>query len=231
MRKTKIFVSVGKLYNDEETLHKFIAGGADFLRTNMAHQDCAWHETMFRRITKVIEESGKDIQTEIDISGPKVRTGNNPPDQYFIPLKEGEQVTLTTDHSQPGKVHLPFPRIHELIGAGSIIYIDDAAIQLKVLENKSEDILCESLLDCKLGGNRTVVVPGKDFGLPTITEKDWKDLELIAKLNPDYVGFSFVKNAAEVRKIREFFASRGCTTKIKNGNAQNYDKGQIRRDR
>jgi len=214
MRKTKIFVSVGKLYNDAATLHKFIDMGADVLRGNMAHQDHAWHEAVFKRIQKTIEESGKDIKTEIDICGPKVRTGNNPKGQYFIDIKEGQEVVLTTGDAAAGKVHLPFPRILNLIEQDSTILIDDGTVQLRVKEKNGNDIICTSLSDCKLGGNRTVVVPGKDFGLPTITEKDWKDLELIAKQNPDYLGFSFVKNAAEVKTIQEFFRERGCTTKI-----------------
>jgi len=213
-RKTKIIVTVGAMHCSDETLRQFIENGADVLRTNMSHRTHQWHESLINRARKIINESGRDVKIEADISGPKVRTGDNPRDRYFIDIVEGENVTLTTGNPEDGKIHLPFPGIHSMVGKGSVIYIDDATVQLRVLEKNGNDICCQSLLNCKLGGNRTVVVPGKDFGLPTITEKDWKDMKFISKHDVDYFGLSLVKNAGEVEMAREFFSSQNNGIKI-----------------
>jgi len=213
MKKTTIVVTVGRLYNDETFLRKCIEQGVGIFRTNLAHQDHAWHANLVSKMKKVIAESGKDVLIEADISGPKVRTGNNPGGVYFVDIKEGEQVVLTTGNGA-GKIHVPYSGIHDMVEIGSTIYIDDASVQLKVLEKNGSDIICESLLDCKLGAQRTIVIPGKDFDLPTITEKDWKDLAFIAKQDVDYLGFSLVKNAEEVKTVKDYFASQNCSTKI-----------------
>lgn len=213
MRKTKIVVTVGRLYNDEETLHGFIQRGADILRTNLSHQTQEWHADLLKRIRKVIAESGKDIKILADISGPKVRTGPNPEGQYFIELKKGDTVVLSPEEME-GAIQVRYPEFLDLVGIGSVIYIDDAGVQLTVKEKTEKNVSCDVLFDCKLGGQRTVIVPGKEYNLPTVTEKDWNDLEFLSKEQPDYLGFSFVKTADEVRRIRQFFDERGCSTKI-----------------
>lgn len=47
--------------------------------------------------------------------------------------------------------------------------------------------------------------------MDVITPKDDKDLELIAKLNPEFVASSFIGSSRDVRKVRETLAKYGNT--------------------
>lgn len=214
MRKTKVIATIGSLYNDEKTIAGFLGAGADMLRDNMAHNSHEWHASLIKRIKHAIKESGRDIKIESDISGPKVRTGSNPPGMYFIDIKQGDRVVLTTGNPGEGKIYVGHAGLNKLVVKGSRILIDDAHVQLEVVEKRGQDIICKSLFDCRLGGRRSVVIPGKDFGLPSITEKDWKDIEFIARQEVDYLGLSFARSPRDVEEVRQFLRSSGCSTRI-----------------
>lgn len=45
--------------------------------------------------------------------------------------------------------------------------------------------------------------------MDVVTPKDAKDLELIAKLNPEYVASSFIGYADDVRKVKDHLVKYG----------------------
>jgi pyruvate kinase len=66
-----------------------------------------------------------------------------------------------------------------------------------------------------ISDNKGCNIPSGQLSLSVVTEKDAKDLELIAELAPEYVAASFVGTAADIEEVRSHLNKHGnFTTKI-----------------
>jgi pyruvate kinase len=63
--------------------------------------------------------------------------------------------------------------------------------------------------DYSLGSKKNMNLPGVVVDLPTLTEKDIKDLEFAVKNKVDYLAASFVRKASDVKWIREVLGDDG----------------------
>jgi pyruvate kinase len=214
VRKTKMIISLGPSLKSRETLKKAIDSGMDMARFNMTHNSHEWHASIIKKLREVAAESGQEIPVIMDIMGPSVRTGDLWVDG-FLDVSKGQQLTLTVqNNSVEQKVFVNCPDLPCMVSPGECIYIDDASVQLRVLENNGEEILCESICDSKLGSRRSLHVLGKSFDMPILSEKDWKDLDFGIDNKVDYIGISFVKTDHEIHKVREYLKNRGSHAKI-----------------
>jgi pyruvate kinase len=211
MRSTKLIVSLGPATCDMDTIRRACLAGMDMARLNLSHKDHAWHAGIIRSVRKASAELGRPIPIEVDVQGPSVRTGMVSPSDGFLHLTRGQELLLTVDGAEPGsgRISVLHPDFIRLISEGSMIYIDDAFVKLRVLETNGTEARCVVLNDCLLGNRRTVHVPGLDFGLPTLREKDWKDIEFCVREGADFIGVSFVRSAKDILDVREFLAGRG----------------------
>ena len=87
--------------------------------------------------------------------------------------------------------------------------MDDGLIRLEVRETAGGDIRCQVLDGGPLTNRRGVNVPGAELPFPVLTEKDKEDLAFGVAEGVDIVAASFVRDARDVRTIREYLASLG----------------------
>ena len=216
MRRTKLVVSLGPATKDLKMVRKAALAGMDMARTNLSHKDHEWHSRVLRNVRKVSSELGREIPYELDVMGPSVRTGIISHCDDFLHLKRGQRIILTTDvvECADGKVSVLNPDFMNLLNTGSVIYIDDAFVKLQILEKNGTEARCVVLNDCRLGNNRTIHIPGVDFGLPTLSDKDWKDIAFGIRKGVDFIGISFVKNAQELLEVRNFLTDKGSEAGI-----------------
>jgi pyruvate kinase len=213
-RRTKLIVSLGPSIEDRDTLRVAMDCGMDMARINMTHNTHDWHTSMIRRLREVAAERGRKIPVIMDIMGPSVRTGDLD-SGGFIDIRKGDRLTLTVgDGGSAGKVQVNCPELPCMVSPGELIYIDDASVQLTVVENDGQDITCEAVCDSRLGSRRSLHVPGKSFRMPVLGEKDWKDLDFGIKNKVDYIGLSFVKTAQEIQEVREHLREKGSQARI-----------------
>ncbi len=216
MRRTKLVVSLGPATKEFDVIMNVVKAGMDIARTNLSHKDHKWHSEVIDNVRKAASETGKEIPVELDVQGPSVRTGIISHCDDFLYLKRGQKIFLTTDHTEceSERVTVLHPDFMSLVNPGTMIYIDDAFVKLQVLEKNGTEARCVVLNDCKLGNRRTIHIPGVDFGLPTLGEKDWKDIRFGVKKGVDFIGISFVKNAQEILDVRNFLIDKGSEAGI-----------------
>lgn len=213
-RKTKLIVSLGPSTRERETLAKAIESGMDMARINMTHNTHEWHESMIRRLREVAAEHGKEIPVIMDIMGPSVRTGDLQA-KGFLEIKKGDRLTLTAEDSGSSeKVFVNCPELPCMVSPGELIFIDDASVQLSVVENDGQDITCEAVCDSRLGSRRSLHVPGKSFRMPILGEKDWRDLDFGIRNEVEFIGLSFVKSAREIHDVRSHLMEKGSPARI-----------------
>src|SRR5687768_8765858 len=95
MRRAKIVATIGPASESVEQLRQLIEAGLDVARVNMSHGERPHHGEVIRRIRQVSAELKKPVGVMVDLSGPKIRTGNMR--KGVANLEEGAEVRITTE--------------------------------------------------------------------------------------------------------------------------------------
>ena len=97
---------------------------------------------------------------------------------------------------------------------GSDVLIDDGDLELKVIEKQDDYLLCEVQNDATLGSRKSVNVPGVRINLPSLTEKDRKNILWAIENELDFIAHSFVRNKQDVLDIQQILDEHKSPIKI-----------------
>ena len=146
---------------------------------------------------------------------PKIRTSTLTGHQSVL-LKAGGQLTITP-REVPGTAALvgtTFKTLAENVEQGSRILLSDGLIELRVHEVSGGDVHCEIVNGGMLGEHKGINLPGIPVRTPSLTEKDFDDLEFALKNGVDAIAVSFVRTAEDVSLVRNRVAAYGGETWI-----------------
>ncbi len=209
-RRTKIVCTIGPSSSSAETIQKMLEAGMDVARLNFSHGTHKEHAAVIRTLRRVARRAGFPLAIMQDLPGPKNRTGKLK--NGTIELREGAEFILTTKQVL-GNEHLvsvELPELPKKVKPGHAIYLDDGAIELKVIETGSTDVRCLVVTGGILGEEKGINVPNVDWDTPAITDEDWEHLRFGLKHEVDFVALSFIEEAGDIKKVKEFLR-RGNT--------------------
>ena len=210
MRRTKIICTLGPKTRDEENIKKILNAGADAIRINFSHDNHEIHGETARRVIKVRKALGKSVPLILDTKGPEIRTGVMK-DDLEHKLNIGDTFTLTTKdiEGDAKKVSVTYKGLPQDLEVGSRILIDDGLIELKVEKLTNTDVICSVVNGGVLGSRKGINIPDVFVNLPALTEKDVLDVQFAPKAGFDYIAASFIRQAADVIKIRQVLEEAG----------------------
>ncbi len=200
LKQTKIVASISDRRCDIDFIEKLFKAGMNVVRMNTAHGTQEGFETLISNVRHVSNR----IAILMDTKGPEVRTTTN--DVESITYKIGERVRIIGDPTQTTThdcIAVSYPKFVEDVAVGGEILIDDGELDLHVLEKKENYLLCEVRNDATLGSRKSVNVPGVRINLPSLTEKDKKNILYGIRKDIDFIAHSFVRNKQDVLDIRE----------------------------
>ena len=201
MKQTKIVASISDLRCEEDFIKSLYDAGMNVVRMNTAH---GTREGMMRLIANVRKVSNR-IALLIDTKGPEVRTTRiDGADE--ISYKAGDQVKMTGNPdllTTREQIAVSYPKFAQDLHAGDDILIDDGEMELKVVEERGDCLLCEVLNDSVLGSRKSVNVPGVRINLPSVTAKDKANIAFAVEQGLDFVAHSFVRNCQDVLEVRK----------------------------
>ena len=87
-------------------------------------------------------------------------------------------------------------------------------MRLVVVELDPTHVRCRVLTPGKLGSRRHINLPGVDVGLPSLTEKDEKDVRAGVAAGIDFVALSFVRKSEDVEVLRRLLDRLGSKARI-----------------
>ena len=213
MTKTKIICTIGPASSLPETIAGLVQSGMNVARLNFSHGTHDEHSERIRVIRRVSAELGKPVAIMQDLAGQKIRVGVVEPDP--LTLRAGDEFTLTTRSAgKPGAVTVEFPGFPRMVKPGDAILLSDGSIELRVTATTETDVVTLVAAGGELSSRKGVNVPLHSLDVPAFTDKDREDLEFGIRHGVDIVAQSFVRNAADVRQVREFLAGRGSTVPI-----------------
>lgn len=217
-RRTKIIFTLGPATESEEMIEKMIRAGADVIRLNMAHATHEWTRRTIRQIRAISLRVDREIAIMMDIKGPEVRTGDL---EAPIELKAGEIFDFTVkpgaerEHAEEIRsVDVNYRDLIKDIAVGDTVLVDNGLIQLEVLEKRDAHIRCRVLVSGELKSRRHINLPGVKVNLPSFTEKDRADALVGLEEGIDFLALSFVREAADIDRLREFLAQHKSKVRI-----------------
>ena len=196
-RKTKIIATLGPSSWDDATLKRLFWEGVEGFRFNFSHADYPTFKEVARKI-RSLETPSRPVTLIADLQGPVVRLGEFEP----LQVKAGDRVVFSYGETRKG-IPVPARVLFETATVGDLIYIEGGRLAFQVEENHGEYIVAEALMDGELKPRKTVAVKGKEYPLPSLTEKDVNDAKFAVENGFDAIALSFVKSEEDLRRLRE----------------------------
>lgn len=211
--KTKIVATVGPASNNKEMLRALAKEGVDVFRLNFSHGSHADHQKVIDFVREINDEMGTHIALLQDLQGPKIRVNEMEPG---IEIKAGDTITITTKEvlGNQDLVSTSYEGLPKDVKVGDMILIDDGKIELKVKEVKSTDVVCTVVYGGPLKSRKGINLPFSKVSAPSLTDKDYEDLEFGLKNKVDWVALSFVRKATDIEILRAVIDRFKSNTRI-----------------
>jgi pyruvate kinase len=195
-------------------LKKIQKAGMNVARINMSHSDHKSAKKIIDRIKKLNKQIKTPVGILMDTQGPEIRTGDT---NNIVNIKTGEIVTFTIrDESdvESTSIRVHYDELIDSVSVGTLISLDNGLMNFKVLNKTENHLQCRVLDGGKLGSKRHVNLPGIRINLPSVTEKDKKDIIFGLKHDVDFIALSFVRNASDIEDLKLILKKNSKKIKI-----------------
>lgn len=201
--KTKIIATIGPASSSPEILKKLIFAGVDLFRLNFSHVDYDAFEEIIHNIHMLNEKLDTHVAILADLQGPKIRIGELAMEGVL--LKGGDSVFFTTDPSRinEGAMLISYREFAADVKPGDTMLLDDGKITLRVKQSDGKSMVEARVLNGGvLYSRKGVNLPDTRLTLPSLTEKDKKDVRFILDHEIDWIALSFVRLAADIEGLK-----------------------------
>jgi pyruvate kinase len=211
-RRTKIVATIGPASASHENVRRLAEAGMDAARLNFSHGAQEDHARSAGFIRAVQAELGKPLALIADLQGPKLRVGGLDAPRT---LETGEVVVIAReDRAQPGDLPVAPAVIGEVLAPGHDVLIDDGLVRLVVESVDEGRAHCRVVVGGPVAAHKGVNLPGVSIPIPSLTPKDLADLEFALTLGVDYVALSFVREAKDVRELRDIIDRHNSPARV-----------------
>jgi pyruvate kinase len=212
-RHTKIIATVGPATESHEKLGQLISGGVDVIRLNMAHGSGEWVLALVKRVREVSTELQRHVAVMMDVKGPEIRTGVV---EHPIELQVDEMFEFYTAEPTAGTrgVSVNYPGLPADVNVGATVLVDSGLIRMEVIDKDTTHVRCRVTTPGKLGSRRHINLPGVDVNLPSLTDKDMRDVRVGVDAGIDFVALSFVRKSEDILALRALLESWGSKARI-----------------
>jgi pyruvate kinase len=209
MRHTKILATLGPATETESQVEKLLAAGVNAFRLNFSHGNHDWHKSMYKIIRQAAQKAGRSVAILQDLQGPKIRLGlirGN-----HMELVTGALTILTTSpiEGTAERFASSYTDLHRDLKPGDKILIDEGRIRLTVTKVAGMDIHCQVERGGSVASRKGIFLPGVKTRIPSLTDKDRDDALFGLSLGVDYIALSFVRQAEDVKILRDFLLENG----------------------
>lgn len=203
MRKTKIVCTIGPSSEQLDVLKELLVSGMNVARLNFSHGTHDEHRYRIKQIKKASEETGIPVALMLDTKGPEVRIGLLENGKVF--LHEGKEVILTTEEllGNEKQIYVNYRGLPQDIEVGSRLLLDDGLISLSVNKIEDKRIFCTVENGGEISDRKKINVPGVRLNIPSLADRDIKDIELGVAEGVDFLAASFIRKAEDVLAIRK----------------------------
>ena len=202
-RKTKIVATLGPAVATREGIVSLVEAGMDVARLNFSHGDHDGHADLARWVREASEQLARPVALLQDLQGPRIRVGTFP--GGAITLVTDEVVRLLPGEEEGTAADLYIENLESAgLEVGAPVLISDGLITLEVTDVTGASAAARVTQGGVVKDHKGVAFPGTPLSTPAVTEKDERDIEFGASLEPDYVAASFVSSGSTIDAVRKF---------------------------
>ncbi|AOG60145.1 pyruvate kinase [Spiroplasma helicoides] len=207
IKRTKIITTIGPSTSTKNDIRKLFESGMNVVRLNFSHGSQEEHVVKMKSVLELREELEKPISILLDTKGPEIRVGKM--FEGAQEIKAGSDVAIYTTPEEYAKRECKATEMtvsYDMsvdLKTGDTILVDDGKLTLHVLNVQPGLVNCRAFNHHKVKTNKRINLPGVDFSLPFLSEKDISDIRFGAKNSIDYIAASFVNTADNVHQIRQ----------------------------
>jgi pyruvate kinase len=208
-KKSRIVCTLGPASSDPEVLGRMILAGMDVARLNFSHGTYEDHEAVLATLRNAEAQWEKPVAVLQDLCGPKIRTGMMK--NGGAELISGERLIIQAESIEGTAqcISTITPEILQDLRKDDPVLLDDGLLELMVVEEGKDKVLCEVVVGGLLKSGKGINLPATSLSLPSITEKDWRDLDWGLDHSIDYVALSFVRSPEEILTIKDYIKKSG----------------------
>ena len=203
-RRVKIVATLGPASRSPETLRELFDAGLDVVRINAAHGSPEDRARLVEDVRNVSQEAGRLVPILFDLRGLKIRTGPVLGDEKVGFARGGTvEIVNTPVPTTPERIGIDYAQLFDVIQPGSRVLISDGLIELLVEKIEDNVATCQVGRGGHIPGRQGVTLPGAMIKGGSLTEVDREDLQWGVEQGVDFIGLSFVTDAADLRFARE----------------------------
>lgn len=207
--RTKILATLGPATNSKEIIKQLMEVGLDAVRLNLSHSDYFFYERLFDEIHQARIEEESPLAVLVDLQGPKIRIGELSKPEIEIKTDDKIEITIEEIKGTKDIISTSYKPLPLDASVGDRILIDDGLLRLIVIEKKEKSVVCKiengGILKPKKGMN----MPGMNLSTPSITEKDFRDLQFAVNHSVDYIALSFVRKPDDILQVKKWLKEKG----------------------
>ncbi|MFX1453916.1 MAG: pyruvate kinase [Promethearchaeota archaeon] len=202
----KIISTLGPASSSKTMLKNLIDAGADIFRLNFSHGTHAEK----RELVKDIRSVDENVGILADIQGPKIRVGKFKEGKAYN-LNIGQEVTVFEKEIEGDQEQfsVPLDGFLKSMKMGDVFFVNDGIIKIQVKGKGEDHLVGEVLAGGMISDRKGVNIPTGELKQKVPTEKDIKDLELIAELDTEFVAISFVSEGSDVLHVKKILENYG----------------------
>src|ERR1700738_1094212 len=214
-KRTKIVATIGPASESEDILARLMEAGMDVVRLNFSHRSAEQAKPLVKRVRCVADKLGVSVGILGDLRGPRIRVGEM--QNGMITLKTGNKIILSAEPiiGTAERIAVSFRGLANDVSHGTVILLDDGNIELQVIGLQPRgEVLCEVLRGGELKSNKGVNLKNRLVSLPSLTTKDYQDLDFAVSEQLDFLALSFVQSSSDVRFLKQALAERGASIPV-----------------
>lgn len=215
LRRTKIVATIGPASSSPEMIRRLTEAGMDVARLNFSHGRYEDHAEVIRSLRHISDELNKPVTILQDLQGPKIRVGLLPGGRTVI--TKDDIITLLPQAEYKGAsatIPIDYPYVAEEAKPGMQVLLADGLFELEVTGISGSGVICRVVEGGCLTDHKGVNFPNLNLRLPSLTEKDIRDLEFGLTQDVDWISLSFVRSAEDVKILREMITAKGYVKPI-----------------
>ncbi|KAF9606028.1 hypothetical protein IFM89_022154 [Coptis chinensis] len=218
-RRTKLVCTIGPMSCGFEQLEALAVGGMNVARINMCHGTREWHRGVIDKVRRLNEEKGYAVAIMMDTEGSEIHMGDFGAGATSAKAEDGEIWTFSVRAFESAlpeyTISVNYDGFAEDVKVGDELLVDGGMVRFDVIEKIGPDVKCRCTDPGLLlpRANLTFwrdgsLVRERNAMLPTISSKDWLDIDFGIAEGVDFIAISFVKSAEVINHLKSYIAAR-----------------------
>ena len=214
LAKIKILCTLGPATDSTKIIVDLIKAGCDGVRLNFSHGNLDYFEKVFHNIHDACLAENTPLTILADLQGPKIRVGELSTPEVLLTTGDTIKIVSEDVNGTKEKISSSYKPLTKDAAIGDIILIDDGLLRLKVTGKDKDSLTCLIENGGILKPKKGINLPGMKLTTPSITGKDYENLEFIIQNRVDYIALSFVRHADEIIELKNWLKEKDKEIKV-----------------